>query len=251
MFRKAALVPALAFGVVVLIFAHCSPAPPEASITQAFPQIQQHPAGSSSYLAQSGIPVLNRPAILSHIRLRRDLIPQGTHGRKYYRPMNPRYITIHSTQNYSAGALRHSLALKNGKLRSRKVRGGNRIGYLTWHYTVDDQLSVQHLPDTEQGEHADFDGPGNNYSIGIEMCEHRGSNLNATIERTAMLTASLMLKHNIPIQNVKAHYHWPRAGRTPENKNCPHFLLDNGKPGRKWRWFKAKVEMYRNALLQG
>lgn len=253
MLRKSAFIPALMLAAFVVIFAHCSPAPPRAPITQAFPQIQRHPAVASTqnYGPGSGIPALNRGSVLRNINLQQDLIPRGRHGRKYYRPMRPRYITIHSTQNYSAGADRHALALKNGKLRSRKVHGGNRIGYLTWHYTVDDRVSIQHLPDNEQGEHADFDGPGNNSSIGIEMCEHRGSDLNATIERTAQLTAKLMIQHGIPIQNVVPHYHWPRAGRSPAHKNCPHFLLDNGKPGRKWRWFQAKVEMYRTALVQG
>ncbi|MFN7342022.1 MAG: N-acetylmuramoyl-L-alanine amidase family protein, partial [bacterium] len=109
--------------------------------------------------------------------------------------MNPRYITIHSTQNYSAGAEQHSLALKRGALRAPKRPGGNRIGYLIWHFTVDQRMAIQHMPTSEQGEHADFDGPGNRYSIGIEMCEERGSNKQATVDRTAKLTAILMKKH--------------------------------------------------------
>ncbi len=36
------------------------------------------------------------------INLRVDMVARGTHGRKVVRPMKPRYITIHSTQNYSA-----------------------------------------------------------------------------------------------------------------------------------------------------
>ena len=69
--------------------------------------------------------------------------------------MKPRYITIHSTQNWTADASRHSLALKRGALRAPKRRGGNRIGYLIWHFTVDDTVAIQHLPTSEQGEHAD------------------------------------------------------------------------------------------------
>ena len=160
--------------------------------------------------------------------------------------MGRRYITIHSTQNFSRGAdaLRHSEALKNGKLRARKRRGGNRIGYLVWHYTVDQDRAVQHLPTNEQGEHADFSGPGNCYSIGIEMCENRGNSRTATIERTAKLTAYLMQKHNIPLRKVVPHYHWPRRGLSQPHKNCPHYLLDNGHPGAKWQWFLAKVNKH-------
>ncbi|MEZ5324924.1 MAG: N-acetylmuramoyl-L-alanine amidase [Verrucomicrobiales bacterium] len=173
-------------------------------------------------------------------------IPKGRYGRWKYRPMNPRYITIHSTQNYSPGAdaWRHSLALNNGKLTATMRPGGNRIGYLTWHFTVQDDTCVQHLPTTEQGEHADFDGPGNNYSIGIEMCEHPGNNRAATVARTAKLTAYLMRQYGIPLKNVVPHYHWPRYGRTPANKNCPIFLLDNGRPGRKWQAFLQQVNGY-------
>lgn len=173
--------------------------------------------------------------------LQSDMVPKGTHGRKVVRPMSPRYITIHSTQNYTADARQHGLALKRGTLRSPKTRTGNRIGYLIWHFTVDDTVALQHMPTSEQGEHADFHGPGNRLSVGIEMCEHRGSNKSVTIERTAKLTAVLMKRNNIPLRNVVPHYHWPRRGKTPANKNCPHFLLDNGKPGKKWRWFLSRV----------
>jgi N-acetylmuramoyl-L-alanine amidase len=180
----------------------------------------------------------------SGLNLKMDMVPRGTHGRKVVRPMKPQYITIHSTQNYSADAERHSLALKRGALRSPKRRGGNRIGYLIWHFTVDDRVAIQHMPVSEQGEHADFAGPGNRLSVGIEMCEHRGCSRSATIERTAMLTAKLMRENGIPLSRVVPHYHWPRAGKNPPNKNCPHFLLDNGRPGSKWRWFLGRVNHY-------
>ncbi len=186
--------------------------------------------------------------MMREVRLKVDLVPKGTHGRKVVRPMRPRYITIHSTQNWTAGAERHSLALKRGALRSRKSRTGNRIGYLIWHFTVDEKMAIQHMPTSEQGEHADFSGPGNLYSIGIEMCEERGSNISATVDRTAKLTAVLMKHKGIPLKNVVPHYHWPRRGKTPPNKNCPHFLLDNGKPGRKWRAFQNKVKFHYDRL---
>jgi N-acetylmuramoyl-L-alanine amidase len=186
--------------------------------------------------------------MLRQVNLKIDMVPRGTHGRKVVRPMKPRYITIHSTQNYTADAERHSMALKRGALRSPKSRTGNRIGYLIWHFTTDDKVAIQHMPTTEQGEHADFNGPGNRLSIGIEMCEHRGSSRAATLERTAQLTAVLMKKNRIPLQNVVPHYHWPRAGRNPANKNCPHFLMDNGKPGAKWRAFLSRVNYHYRRL---
>ena len=206
------------------------------------------PTGPPRGAASSGGGAVSISAMMREVRLKVDMVPKGTHGRRVVRPMKPRFITIHSTQNWTAGAERHSLALKRGALRAPKRRGGNRIGYLIWHFTVDDTVAIQHLPTSEQGEHADFDGPGNRYSIGIEMCEHRGSSRAATVERTAKLAAILMKKHGVPVKNVVPHYHWPRRGASPPNKNCPHFLLDNGRPGAKWRAFQGRVNYYYRRL---
>lgn len=202
-------------------------------------------------IAGTPTPLPGRPAkepseLLREVKVYKDLIPKGTHARKTIRPMKPRYITIHSTQNYSVGAdaWRHSLAQKNGKLRAYKRKGGNRIGYLSWHYSIDQSVVVQHIPTNEQGEHADFDGPGNNYSIGLEMCENRGNDREITLDRTAKLTAYLMHQHNIPIYNVVPHYHWERKGLPVPHKNCPHFLLEDGRPGKIWRAFQAKIQKY-------
>lgn len=190
MFRKFAIA---LIGLLIFGGTGCAPVPPS------------RPMPSGNKISSS--------AMMREVRLKVDMVPRGTHGRRVVRPMNPRYITIHSTQNYSAGAEKHSLALKRGALRAPKRPGGNRIGYLIWHFTVDQGVAIQHMPTSEQGEHADFDGPGNRYSIGIEMCEERGSNKQATVERTAKLTAVLMKKHGIPLKNVVPHYHWPRRGR--------------------------------------
>ncbi len=186
--------------------------------------------------------------MMRDVNLKVDMVPRGKHGRRVYRPMTPRYITIHATENYTAGAAQHSLALKRGALRSPITRNGNRIGYLIWHFTVDDHQAIQHMPISEQGEHADFHGPGNRLSIGIEMCENRGGNLRTTVERTAKLTAILMKRHGIPLGNVVPHYHWPRHGKHPPHKNCPHFLLTDGRPGPKWRGFVGRVNYYYRQL---
>ncbi|MEM7699515.1 MAG: N-acetylmuramoyl-L-alanine amidase, partial [Verrucomicrobiota bacterium] len=90
--------------------------------------------------------------------------------------------------------------------------------------------------------------PGNRYSIGIEMCEHEGDDRAQTLERTAKLAASLMYYHNIPIENIRAHYHWPRAGYSTPNKNCPHFLLEGGMPGPTWRWFVGRINQHHQRL---
>jgi N-acetylmuramoyl-L-alanine amidase len=191
--------------------------------------------------------------LLAECNVRPDLIASGKYGRRYYRPMRARYITVHSTQNYTGNAYQHALALKRGALRATQRKGGNRIGYLTWHFTVQQDVAIQHLPCKEQGEHADFDGPGNNYSIGIEMCEHKGNDLSWTIDRTARLSAYLMYTYGIPLNHVVPHYHWPRISPyiSQPHKNCPHFLMDNGRPGKKWQWFLSRVKMHYQRIIPG
>jgi len=184
-----------------------------------------------------------RSALVREVKVRRMLIPRGRYGRRRPLAMRPRYITIHSTQNPTGDAFDHAKALQRGAL-----RGGRRSGYLYWHFTVQDSLVVQHLPTNEAGEHADLDGPGNRYSIGIEMTEHKGNDLARTIDRTAKLTALLMKDHRIPIDRVVPHYHWPREGYDPPHKNCPHFLLDHGRPRGTWQWFKSRVQRHYERL---
>lgn len=225
-------------GVLVFLSVQCHPVGPPPGSPDYGPigqrSIATAPPNDPLNNSTRGISV---STMLRQVNLRTDMVRKGTFGRRSSRSMSPRYITIHSTQNYSADASRHALALKRGALRT-----GQRPGYLIWHFTVDDTCAIQHQPTTEQGIHADFDGPGNHLSIGIEMCEHRGCSRARTIDRTAKLTAALMKQKGIPLRNVVPHYHWPRKGKSPAHKNCPHFLLDNGRPGKKWKSFLAKVE---------
>lgn len=238
----------LPFAMLVFACIQCRPIGPPQGGRDPYRSRQPSSGSSGSTSYNSGGGGTSLSAMLRSVNLKVDMVRKGTHGRKVIRPMRPRYITIHSTQNYTAGAERHSVALKRGALRSPKTRTGNRIGYLIWHFTVDQQVAIQHMPTTEQGEHADFGGPGNRLSIGIEMCENRGNSRSATTERTARLTSILMKKNGIPLKNVVPHYHWPRRGKRPPNKNCPHFLMDNGRPGAKWRGFLSRVNYYYRRL---
>jgi len=180
-----------------------------------------------------------------------NLVPKGLHARKYHRPMTPQYITIHATENRSrgAGAYSHSQMLKSGALKGRH----NAIGYVAWHFTVDDHSTYQSLPTNERGEHADYDGPGNRTSIGIEMCENRGNDRARTIDRTARLVAWLMREHGIPLSRVVPHMHWRMIRhddrRDLGHKKCPHFLLDQGRLRPKWQAFLSKVESYRRQMI--
>lgn len=173
------------------------------------------------------------------------IIPEGKWGRRRITKMVPRYITIHSTQNYRKGA--------NAKAHADLLRAGG-MRTLSWHFTVDQHSIYQSLPTTEQGEHADYNGRGNQSSIGIEMCENWGNSLEETMDRTAHLIAWLMQKHNISIEHVVPHQHWRMIrrsdGRDLGHKNCPHFLMEEGEPGQKWSEFLTRAErIYRSGSL--
>ena len=211
-------------------------------------QIEQSSSKNQTTSIKAWTGPLSPAHLYREIKVVKKFIPKGRYGRKYKRTMKPRYITVHSTQNYNGDAWDHARALAKGKLRAPKRRNGNRIGYLTWHFTVQEDVVIQHLPTIEQGEHADFNGPGNNYSIGIEMCEHRGNSRQSTLDRTAKLCASLMHQYKIPLKNVVPHQHWPRKGTKQEHKNCPHYLMTNGRPGKKWSQFLRSVKRQYNRI---
>ena len=131
----------------------------------------------------------------------------------------------------------------NGAFRGRSK--WNRTGYVTWHFTVDDRMAIQHLPLNIQGEHADHDGPGNRSSIAIEICEFGDSARQAAaVARTAKLVAWLRRQHGIPLARVVPHYHWPQHHFGSHQKNCPRILMDGGRPGPRWAAFLRQVERY-------
>ena len=186
------------------------------------------------------------PAAWKGYQVKRDLVPAGKFARKLMEPMVPLYVTVHSTQNFAAGAdaLAHAKGQRQGNFKSAH----NRIGFLAWHFTVDQTYAIQSLPCNERGQHADYEGPGNAYSIGIEMCEHPKNDRAKTVDRTARLCALLMAEYRIPLQHIVPHYHWRRIRYDDKkdigHKNCPHYLLENGKPGKKWQEFLGLVHKH-------
>ncbi len=178
------------------------------------------------------------------VNLQQMIVPHGQYGRHIEFPLRAKYITIHSTDNRNATALQHAKGMAAGNFRGRSK--WNRTGYMTWHFTVDDVQAIQSLPLNIQGEHADHDGPGNNTSIGIEICEFRSpARQAAAIDRAARLTAWLLDDQHIPLDHVVPHYHWPQVHFHNNQKNCPRILLENGRPGPRWDAFLRKVDGYR------
>ena len=61
---------------------------------------------------------------------------------------------------------------------------------------------------------------GNHNSIGIESCVNEGSDLWYTWQKTAMLVADIMKRHNLDITRVRGHHAFTA-------KNCPQPMLEN------------------------
>lgn len=181
----------------------------------------------------SRVPLVRRSPrqLLAECNVQKMYMPKNSRLRRRSSSMNPRFITMHNTANKNADAMQHARALNSGRLPCN------------WHYTVDPFVTIQHIPLDETGKHADRGGPGDMYSIGIEMCEKRGQSLARTFDRAAKLAAYTMYAEDIPLRNVVPHYYWT-------GKKCPRHLLDNGKPGFKWAWFISRVDYYYRCITQ-
>lgn len=125
-----------------------------------------------------------------------------------------RNIIYHDTgnNNYGADAVMHAVY----------IAGPDNFNYYkarSWHYTVDDERVIQHLPDDEVAWQGDT-YEAYSTTIGVETCVDEGSNLYTTWHRTAKLMASLLVKHNLKVSDIKQHYDF-------SGKNCPQTLRRN------------------------
>lgn len=159
------------------------------------------------------------------VGLEQMMIPRGASNRPGT-GITPKFITIHNTDNATAGAdaRAHGRYLAGADARARKV---------SWHFTVDDQRVCQHLGTGELGWHAGS-GPGNRQSVGIEICMNAGIDQAAANRRAAHLTALLLHDLDLPLSAVVQHHHWT-------GKDCPRLL----RQGNGWPTFIAAVQAFR------
>lgn len=137
------------------------------------------------------------------------IIPASNNNRPQY-AMKPQYITVHTTENTEKGADARAHA-------NYLVNGGDGKA---WHFTVDSNRIVQHLPINENGWHAgDGNGTGNRSSIGIETCENSDGNFEKALANVAKLVKFLMGQTGIGIGNVVPHQRW-------SGKYCPRPILN-------------------------
>lgn len=141
-----------------------------------------------------------------------DILPVG-HAMRPGRVYERKYVVIHDTANNTpnAGALMHSNYLKTT----------TRVA--SWHYTVDDTIIYQHIPDNEEAWHAG-DAEGNRYGIGIETCVNPEVDYTVVMRKTAKLAAQLLYRYDLSLKDIRQHYDFTK-------KDCPYVMRHSNRWG--------------------
>lgn len=133
---------------------------------------------------------------------------QREHKKRIGKSLDFQYITVHNTANPDSSARDERAWLDNK----------NNTSTTGWHIVVDEFEAIEAIPLSEIAYHAGDgkNGPGNNKSIGIEICE---SGNYAKAEQNAIeLIASILIERNWGTDRVKPHKHW-------SGKQCPRIIL--------------------------
>lgn len=167
------------------------------------------------------------------IKFTEILVPSGATNRIGKFMEGPSYITIHETSLGTNPEPAHHDVIYYKNLIMNPSEGREFIGY---HYLVSDSEIIRFIPDNEYTRHTGSE-EGNNKSIGIESIANVNTDFKRAIEIQAMVSATLMRKYGIPIENVVTHKFWSR-------KECPARLLAGMYGG--WTGFLAQVNKFYN-----
>jgi N-acetylmuramoyl-L-alanine amidase len=142
-----------------------------------------------------------------------DLIPISNRTSRPRHKLEPKHITIHNTANPGASAAANSNYVDNAK------------GYVSWHFTVGNNIVFQELPINESAWHAGdgSKGEGNRQSIAIEIAEVEGA-----YETAVAFIRDLLNYLDFDTSQVFPHKHW-------SGKNCPRLILP------KWDEFISEI----------
>lgn len=141
-----------------------------------------------------------------------------------------KFLVIHYTGNNGDTAYANTNYFKT------KYRGASA------HYFVDKTSIWQCVKDEDIAWHVGakkyYHICRNSSSIGIELCSRKSPNGNycfdkETIQNAVKLTKELMIKYDIPIENVIRHY-------DVTHKNCPAPFVKNEQ---QWQDFKAQLKI--------
>lgn len=149
-------------------------------------------------------------------------------NRNSYDNQTVKYIVIHNTDNYAAGA--------NARAHAKAQHDGNFSGYSA-HVYVDDTGAYQATPYDRGAWHIGVNYGGrlfgianNRNAIGIEMCVQAGYNYEKAFQNTVDVCRQLMKKYNVDTDHVIQHY-------DACAKNCPSAIRAKGD----WPRFKKLI----------
>lgn len=170
----------------------------------------------------------------NRVGLETDFLPDGATNRPGGK-WEKSSITIHETANSAVGAdaKAHARYLEGPDAKRRRV---------SWHYTVDKDRVIKHLPLSERSWHTSS-SRANAGSISMELCVNQDGDFRATCDRAALLTAILLYEYGWEpgTKRIKQHHSWT-------GKDCPALLRSDG---RAWTSFIGRVTSYWEALQKG
>lgn len=154
-----------------------------------------------------------------------------TNKRKLHGPMEPEYLTIHSTANLNSTA-------QNERDNLNRTNNTTSTGF---HIAVDEKEAIECVPLNVKTYHAGdgVNGVGNTKSIGLEICE--SGNRAKTIENAIKVAAKILHERNWGIDRLKRHFDWAII-----TKHCPRILYNGD--WKLWEDFKSKVQAHLNLL---
>lgn len=164
------------------------------------------------------------------------LIPTSN---KFTRPGTkrvPQSITIHETDNTNERA--------NASAHARLQFNGNRR-QASWHLQVDDEKQVYLSVPYDEVAYAagDRSGPGNSYSIHIEICVNKDGNYKVAVGNAIKIVKHLLAKYpTIKQVDVVQHNKW-------SGKNCPRHLRA-GDWGINWNDFLTGVKITKEVIVE-
>lgn len=147
------------------------------------------------------------------------LIPDKCANKKIARQI-PEYIIIHEV---SLGTTRTPSSYNLQHYEEKIINDGLNGIEIGYHYLVSDNTIYHFIPDINATKHTGTDFNYN--SIGIERLVNEDISFPDALHNQAKLTATLMIKWQIPLSNVISHQK-ARILRNQEAKSCPNRMID-------------------------
>lgn len=173
-----------------------------------------------------------------------DFLPRGSGLKPDQNRFSTQYVVVHNTGMAAPTATAKGL--------NDYIHSTDRVA--SWHFSIDDHETYQHVPLSEIAWHAGDGGRvfgetweggiggGNQNGVAIETCVYSGIDFSKCMRRLAKLVAMLLIKYNLGIDRVKQH--WDFSG-----KDCPQVI----RHAERWNELLdlIRLEVFAQTELQG